>query len=137
MANSTSKQIMEEGWRNAVVKLTGVLDTSDVNLTPAIQLSEFTNNDTRQTLVGFEVAKIEYSVGVDDLNVLLSYQSNSPEQLANLAGSGKLCPERGSYISPNREISGYTGNINLQTRGYVPGTVRSYTVILHMIKLYR
>jgi len=39
MANSFTTQILEEGPRNVVMKLVGVLDTSNQSLTTAVDLS--------------------------------------------------------------------------------------------------
>lgn len=136
MANSLAKSITEEGWRNAVVKLTGVLDSLDVDERPAVSLGDFGNNDPNcGPLVGFRVDHITYSIG-DGLEVQLAWNAGTPQQIVALAGRGKIdVTDEGGFL-PNQLSSGYDGNINLTTTGFPGGTVQNFTVFLRLIKLY-
>ena len=76
MANVYDRQVVEEGPRNAVVKLTGVLDSTDASFVPVIALSDFTNNDKNLVLTGFRFDEVEYSIS-DPLGVTLSWMGTN------------------------------------------------------------
>lgn len=133
--NSLDRQIAEEGPRNAIVKLTGVLDTTDFAEVPAIALQDFTNNDTRQTLVGFSVNKVEYSIS-DGINLLLAWDGMSPQQIFPLSGRGRIDGQRYSGFNPDQTRDGYNGNITLTSTGYVPGSIKNFTLVVELLKLY-
>jgi hypothetical protein len=136
MANVTDFQITEEGPRNAVIKLTGALDSNDVYLRPAVALSMFTSNEINARLVGLRLDLIEFSIG-QSLEILLEWQANTPQQIYNLARSGKIFAYGYGGFVPDQLRSGYTGDINLKTAGYSPGTTAVYTIVLELIKLYK
>lgn len=138
MANSLEQQIVSEGPRNVVVKLTGILDTSDITQLPAININSFTTNEPRTmgVLSGFRVDSVEWSMS-KDLEVQLFWDSNAPQQILPLAGRGEMCATHYGGLQPNQTRSGYSGNINLITNGYVGGTVQNFSIILELIKLYR
>lgn len=133
--NSFDRQIMLDGPRNAVVKLTGVLDTSDVVVVSAIALQDFTNNDTRQTLVGFRVDEVEFSIS-DGIQLLLAWDGLSPQQIFALSGRGCIEGERYGGFTPDQTRDGYNGNINLTSTGFVPGSIKNFTVVVELVKLY-
>lgn len=135
MANVTEKQITQEGPRNAVVKLTGILDTSDVSLLSAIALSDFTNNDTRMTLSGFRVDLIEWSIS-NGLEVNLFWHSANPQHIYPLAGRGRIYAANYGGFLPDKLRTAYTGDIDLDTDGFAAGTVQNYSIILELVKLY-
>jgi len=135
MANTLEQQITEEGPRNAVVKLTGVLDSLDIYQRPAIALSAFKNNEPNANLVGLRVDLIEFSVG-NAIDVMLEWQSANPQQIFNLSRSGKIHSYGYGGFVPDRSRSGYTGDINLRTANYPAGSVQIFTVVLELVKLY-
>lgn len=136
MANVTDRQITEEGPRNAVVKLTGLLDTTDVNLAPALVLSDLTNNDKGARLVGFRINRVEYSIS-DPLVLALSWNALNPQQAFVLAGRGRMgrCDYPG--FSPGQSQLGYNGSLNLVSTGFKAGVPAGYTVVLWLVKLYQ
>lgn len=136
MATVLDKQIIEEGPRNAVVKLTGIVQDGDVHLHPAIQLSDFSNNDIGMRLVGLRVDAVMYSMG-QVLDAVLSWNANSPQQITPLAKSGKLDATGDGGFLPDQLRSGYDGNINLDTSNFPPGTTQNYTIFLRLVKLYK
>lgn len=138
MANQYNRKILEDGWRNAIVQITGTLDTSDADLSPAIQISDFTNNDDRAGRVnGLRVDEIQYSIG-DGLQVTLTWEATSEELLAAIAGRGKLNQRSSGGLIPNRQAIGYIGDINLRTTGFNVQAVppQNFTVLIKMVKLY-
>ena len=135
MANSIDYQVTEEGPRNAIVKLTGYLDTTNVSEHPAIPLSVFRNNDTRMVLVGLRVDLIEWSIS-SGIEVNLTWNSSNPQQMFPLAGRGRINSTNYGGFIPDRTRGGYTGDINLDTVGYVPGSIQNFSIVLELVKLY-
>ena len=142
MANALDIQITEEGPRNAVVKLTGVLDSSNISETPAISLLDFTDNDERAKLVGFRVDLIEYVIG-PGIEVQLEWNGLVPQQIFPLAGRGRISAFNYGGFLPDRTRAGYDGAINLKTRNFTAGVddlnqpiVQNFTVVLELVKLY-
>ena len=143
MANVLEKQIVEEGFRNAVVKLTGYLDTSDITEDPAVLLSDFTNNDPiAGPLTGFRVDHISFAISLPlELQLYWSGSSDSNgqgQQIVPLSGRGKIdATDDGGFI-PNKLAAGYTGNITLKSSGYqqAVGTVQNFSLFLRLVKLY-
>lgn len=136
--NVLERQIVEEGPRNAVVKLTGILDTSDINESPAISVSDFTNNETFPVgkLVGFRVDHLAYSIG-DGIEVQLAWNSANPQQMLPIAGRGKIDVMCDGGFVPDNTRPGYDGSINLTTTGWNPSApAQNFTVFLRLVKLY-
>lgn len=136
MANKFDQEIMLDGWRNAVVKITGILDSGDANLSPVISLSDFTNNDINTgRLVGFRIDHIWHSIG-NGLEIGLFWDATDPQIITAVAGRGK--ETFGGGLHPRQNNVGYTGNINLITTGFgVQGLPpQNFTVLLEMAKLY-
>lgn len=141
MANSVDYQVTENGPRNVVIKLTGVLDTSDVSELPAITLANFADTNTQTqasmgTLTGFRIDLIEYAIS-NGLEVVLSWASNTPQQIFPLSGRGKFASYNYGGFIPDTTRSGYTGDINLTTSGYIAGSVQNFSIVLELIKLYK
>jgi hypothetical protein len=136
-ANVLEKQIVEEGPRNAVVKLTGTLSSGDLVSTPAIALSDFVNNSwINGRLAGLRVDAVMYSMGLN-VDALLEWNSAIPQQIMPLAGRGKIDITGDGGLLPDMLRSGYDGSINLRTTGFVPGTVQNFTFVLRMAKLFK
>lgn len=141
MANFTDTHIMEEGPRNAIVKLTGVLDTNNVQLPSVIALTDFTNNDHQLTPTGFRVNYIEYSIS-GGLEVALWWHGNAiglGQIILPLAGRGKIDAQNYGGFNPDPNSpshAGYDGSIDLTTTGFVAGTTSIYTIIVELVKQY-
>lgn len=136
MANSLSVVVVEDGRRNAVVKIVGVADTSDIVQVPAVLLSQFTNNDVGLTMNGLRLVECDFAVS-NMFVVQLDWNGNTTQPMAALADSGEIDGRRHGGYGPDRTVSGYDGNINLTTRGFIPGNVYAFTVILRMTKMYQ
>ena len=138
MANVIDRQIIEEGYRNFVVKLTGALDGVDANVSPAISLTDCKDNAPRPSgaLVGFRIDHITYAISMG-IEVLLSWNGSAPQQIAPLSGRGKFDLSTDGGALPDQTRTGYDGSINLTTTGMSSATVAQYyTIVLHMVKLY-
>lgn len=135
MANIVDTQNIEEGHRNAVVKITAVLDTVDLNIVSIIKLENFRNNDPTARLTGFRFDHCNYSMG-QQLDALLSWNGAVPQPIVPLARSGKIDVSDDGGLLPDTTRTGYDGSINLKTSGFVPGSVQNLTLIIRLVKLY-
>lgn len=136
MANTYDKRIILDGWRNAVVRLSGVLDTSDASLTPAVTLQDFQNNDVvAGKLKGLRVDHVAFAIGAG-IELLLEWDDGvNNQQLAPIAGRGRFDAWADGGWLPDMTRAGYDGSINLKTSGYMTGK-QNYTVTLAMVKMY-
>jgi hypothetical protein len=135
MANATALKIIADGHNNAIAQLTGVLDTSNVSIAPAIVIADFTANDPKmKAILGFQIASIQFSVG-SQLQIQLQWQATTPQLIAGIQDVGELCYESLGGIRPVTGAAGFNGAINLITTGWASGT-QLYTVVLFMQKLY-
>ena len=133
MANSVVSQTLLDGPRNLVVKLTGILDTSDVTATALVTLSNLSSLDLSGTApTRLIIDKVSYNVE-SPLAVTLAWDATTDVPILVLANSGEeMCfKEFGGLY--NTEASGVTGNIMYSTSGYTSGTL-SFTVILECRK---
>jgi hypothetical protein len=132
MANSTSIQILNDGPRNVVLKLDGLLDTSDLSsftvVDPAL-LSDMNINGVKASKL--RINKIVYDVE-DGLDLELFWDAATPVRIWNLVGRGKVDAHRTGGISNN--ATNPTGKITAATQGWASGQVLSYTVMLELVK---
>ena len=139
MANTFSREILADGYRNAVVKISGVLDTADASLAPAVSLTDFVNNDNVMgKLSGLRVDHIWHSMG-NGIEMLLTWDATVQQQIAAVAARGRETFIGVGGLKPNMLALGFSGDINLLTTGFNvqgPGP-QNFTLLLEMIKLYR
>lgn len=135
MANSLDVRVVEDGRRNAVMRIIGVADTNDFVVTPAIRLSQFTNNDVGVTFDGLRFVEVDFAV-TNMFSVLLDWNGNTIQPMMAIADGGNFSGRRHCGYGPDRKASGYDGNINLRTRGYVGGNTYVFTILLRMTKMY-
>ena len=137
MANQVEKQIIEEGPRNAVVKVSGVLDTSDINLVSFISFADFINNDAHGLRpVGFRLDAVIYSVG-QVLDIILAWNGSVPQLILPLARSGKIDATPDGGFVPDQTKGGYDGSINVSSKGFPAGTVQVFSLLIRLVKLYK
>lgn len=137
MANQVEKQIIEEGPRNAVVKVTGVLDTSDINLVSFISATDFSNNDAHGLrLVGFRLDAVIYSVG-QVLDIILAWNGSVPQLIVPLARSGKIDATADGGFVPDQTKGGYDGSINISSKQFPAGTTQVFSLLIRLVKLYK
>lgn len=137
MANVTTKRIMQDGFRNAIVALHGVLDTA--NDTQSITLGDFTNNDLRTNSLGvfngFRIDRIFFSMS-QQLSAKLEWHATTQQPLFNLVGYDDWDFTMIGGLQPNVGAAGYNGTIDLTTVGWASG-VQVYSIILECTKLYK
>lgn len=135
MANTLERQITLDGWRNCVVKFTGVIDSTDAILVPALALSDLQNNEQLVRLSALRVDLVEWSMS-QGLELVLEWNSSNPQQIFPLAGRGRINGWNYGGFLPDRSRLGFDGAINLRTQAYAPGTIANFTIVLELVKLY-
>lgn len=126
MANSFAKQILVDGPRNVVIKLTAILDTSDLADTIAIQPSDVSPLPTQ-----FVIDHIDYSIS-DQLEVQLLWNATTPVPILPIAGRGRMSFWNFGGLQ-NNAGAGKDGSIHIKTTGWTSGT-QVFSVVLELVK---
>ena len=126
MANAVNTQVIVDGARNAVVKITGVLDTSNVSSTIVINPSTFSPVPT-----GFRIDHIDYSIS-DPLEVRLLWDGTSDVDILPISGRGRMSFWNFGGLQNN--ATGKTGKIQIMTNGWTAGT-KVFSVVLELVKI--
>jgi hypothetical protein len=134
MANSYAVQILSDGPRNAIVKLTGVLDTSNLAQSLAVDLSTLSpivpgTSVTKPAAVA--IHHIDYSIA-DQLEIQLTWDATAQVAILPLAGRGRVSFKDFGGLQ-NNAGAGKTGNINITTTGWASGT-QVFSIVLEMVK---
>jgi hypothetical protein len=131
MANALNKQTLEDGPRNAVVKIDLENDTSDTAETVIVDPA--TLSATFPISNQLRVDEIQYSIQ-DGWYVELFWKATTSKVMVTLAGRG-MFPVGPNYggLQNNATAPGNVGQISLSTTGYSSGTMVA-TLILHMVK---
>lgn len=132
MANVVNTQVLLDGPRNVVVKVEGILDTSDLGVTVIVDPANYTGMDNTGGVkaAALLVNSIQHTVE-DGLECRLSWGGATPAPLGQFTGQGTLdaCAFGGlkaNSITPN-------GTIRLATEGWTAGA-KSFTLVLSMTK---
>lgn len=126
MANVLTLQTLVDGPRNLVVKVTGVLDTSDLAATTIVNPPA-----TFQAPPQVRLMHIDYSI-TDQLELQLQWQGTPNSPLMPLAGRGRMSFVDFGGLTDNATTP--TGLIQLLTTGWTSG-IQIFTLILEMVKL--
>jgi len=137
MANAVTIQMIIDGPRNAVIKITGTLDTSDLAATqvaiPANMMHLFQSLPFPLLRLNY----IDYAIG-GNLEVILSWGlpagGGAGAPLAPLAGRGRMGFDDFGGLTNNQ--AGTDGSIWLQTTGWAatPDAIDVFTIVLELIK---
>jgi hypothetical protein len=131
MANTFATQILEEGPRNVIMKVTGVLDTSDQALTTAVDLSTLNQSGTGPTPTAVRIDNMDYSIS-DQLALQLFWDATTDVQIIGLTGREDMSFKSVGGLT-NNSGAGKTGNILIKTTGYASGT-QVFSLVLWMVK---
>lgn len=126
MANALTSQTLLDNERNLVIKLVGILDTSNVASTVVVDVSALVPAATSVSL-----RKIQYSIS-DQLAVNLLWDATTDVAIVSLTGREEICAEKFGGLT-NNAGTGVTGDINLTTTGWASG-IQTFTLILEMVK---
>ena len=146
MANLTSIQILEDGASRTVLKLEGVLDTSDVSSTvvvdPAAQSSVDPTGSNYLKASSYCIDKIIHNIE-DGISVNFFWDATAQVRIEELNGRGKAdyrdfggLQLKGADGTANTVPAGSTGKIKYTTEGWSVGKVLSFSVILYLTKQY-
>lgn len=119
-------QVIVDGPRNAVVKVTGILTTADQPLTTIVNPATLAFNPPL-----LNIMHVDYSIS-DQLEVQLLWTATADTLIMPLAGRGRMSFVDFGGLS-NNAGAGRTGGIDLQTTGWASGT-QVFTIILELTK---
>lgn len=134
MANSTHIQTLLDGPRNLVVKVTGILDTSNLANTvvvqPANTFKVVGSNGNNPPLVNVDY--VDYSIS-DGIEVTVSWGNGAGPltPMMPLAGRGRM--NFNEFSGLQNDAAGTDGSIWISTTGYSTGT-SVFTLIFEMQK---
>jgi len=133
MANVAETQILLDGPRNAVIKLTATLDTADETAVEKVDPATLSNiNSNGEKANRVVIDRIEYDVE-DGLTVSLLWDATADKDIVHMERPGSLCFADFGGLS-NNAGAGVTGKILLTTQGWSTGQVLSYTIVLYLKK---
>lgn len=127
MANAVATQIMEDGHRNVIVKLDGVLDTSNEAVNTKITPASFSPLPTQ-----FRIDRIDYSVS-SQLVVRLEWHATANVVAYSLAAGMESLWFKDVGGLQNNSGAGKNGAIDLVTTGWTSG-VQTYSITLWLVK---
>jgi hypothetical protein len=131
MANYTNIQLLQDGPRNVIIKLTGILDTSDVaaaTLLDPAALSVIGQNEGLATRLA--IKHIKYNIE-DTLAVYLYWEATADVLILPLEGRGNLPFET---ALTNTEAAGVTGKLKWATQGWAVSGVVSFALEIQLKK---
>lgn len=131
MANSVVTQIVQEGPRNAIIKITGELDTSDFSVATVIDLTTLNQGGTGPVPAAIRIDYIDYSIG-QQLEVILEWHATTNVPILPIAGRGRM-PFLTFGGLQNNAGTGKNGNIDLRTTGYASG-LQVFSLVLECVK---
>lgn len=136
MANAYDLQILNDGYRNAIVRVSGILDSGDADLT--VTLDTFTNNDVAANVFrGLRLDSIDNQIG-DGLQIQLFWTAAVEQLIFTAQGRHETSFKKYGGLEPVMTALNYTGNIHIKSIGYnlyqVPP--QTFSLTLHFVKLY-
>ena len=135
MANSVQIQTLVDSERNLVVKLVGILDTSNVSLTdlidPALVASVNATGLNSQKPTKVSIKKVTYDVE-DGLAVNLYWDATADVPIWRFVGRGFVMGEHIGFLQ-NNAGAGVTGKVLYDTDGYSSGSL-SFSLLIECIK---
>lgn len=135
MANSVQIQTLVDSERNLVVKLVGLLDTSNVSLAtlidPALLASVNSTGLNSQKPTKVAIKKVTYDVE-DGLAVNLYWDATADVPIWRFVGRGFVMGEHIGFLQ-NNAGTGVNGKVLYDTDGYSSGSV-SFSLLIECIK---
>jgi len=135
MANSVQIQTLVDSERNLVVKLVGILDTSNVSLAtlidPALVAAVNASGLNSQQPSKVAIKKVTYDVE-DGLAVNLYWDATADVPIWRFVGRGFVMGEHIGFLQ-NNAGAGVTGKVLYDTDGYSSGSL-SFSLLIECIK---
>lgn len=137
MANLFSTQTLLDGPRNTVIKVEGVLDSSDLPITVIADPATLCGIDSSLGTKAAKLAITDLIYNVEDgLELRLAWDATPPIRIEQLTGRGKMHFQSFGGLT-NNAGTGVTGKITLATEGWKAAALYSFTLILHLRKQQR
>lgn len=135
MANSVNIQTILDGPRNVVVKVEGILDTSDLASTTLVDPALLFPMDSQNQVKAkhLRLYTIHYIVE-DGLEVRLAWDATTPVRIEQLTGRGKSCFRHFEGI-PDNSGAGSTGKVLISTEGWSAAKILSFSVVCEFAKV--
>ena len=135
MANAVTIQTVLDGPRNTVLKVVGVLDTSDLAQSVLVNPQNLVGVDNTGSLKAatFRVKSVRYSIQ-DGIAVNMLWDATTPVLIDSFVGRGMFDNHRFGGV-PNNAGAGITGNILISTRGWAAGNVYSFNLEIELVKV--
>lgn len=127
MANALTTQIVQDGARNATVKVVAFLDTSNQAAADIVDPANFNPVPT-----SFRIDKIEYAVS-DQLVAQILWDATADVIALLLTGPSEIDFRKRGGLH-NNAGAGKTGKIQLATTGWASGS-QSVTLKLELVKI--
>ena len=124
--NTYSSQVLEDGERNYIVKLTAILDTADQPITTVIKPSDCAAFVPRR----FRLDHVDFTIS-DQLEIQLWWEGTPDAIILPMAGRNKFNYNDLGGLQNN--ASAATGAIRIATTGYQTGT-QVYSVLIWLVK---
>ena len=134
MADTISTQIIQDGGRQAIIKVTAVVGNTDVVTSTMVDVSTLSADPvTRRTCTGVVLAKLTY-VGVG-VGVKLEWDANANVLIFDLPVNWTEDYDFSDYTGiPNNSGTGKNGDIVATT--VAPSAGDTYTFIFTVVKQY-
>lgn len=139
MADAVAIQILEDGPRNAIIKLTCVSDgTGETAVTKVTPSALSANGPDRQAPTSVAIRKIRYDIS--GMTVRLLWDATTDVVATTLSGGVGIQDYSEFGFLINNAGAGKTGIIQLTSTGAgvatAPVSGATYTIILELIKKY-
>jgi hypothetical protein len=137
MANELTIQTILDGPRNAIIKVSGTLDSSD--LAQQVLLDPATlggiNNTGLVKAAKLRLQRLTHNIE-DGLTVDLWWDATTPVRIEGIEGRGHQNYDRFGGLT-NIAGAGVTGKILIATQGWATGSILSFSLLLELVKQQR
>ena len=135
MANTITTQVVLDGTGNAVIKVVGLLDTSNLASTTIIDPALLGGMDLTGAIKAskFRIEEVEFSIA-NPLIAVLTWDATTPVPVAYLSDTGELDAECYGGIPNNAAAPGFTGKLLMTTLGWASGSI-GFTLLIKIIKV--
>lgn len=135
MANSVNTQLILDGPRNVVVKVEGILDTSDQASMTLVDPALLGYMDSQNQIKAKHLRLYTLHHNIEDgLEVRLAWDATAPVRIEQLTGRGKQCFRHFEGL-PDPVAAGSTGKVLLSTEGWSAGKILSFSVVAEFVKV--
>lgn len=135
MANIVNIQTIIDGPRNTVIKIVGILDTSDLATTVLADPALLSGIDNTGAVKAqrLRVKNLLYNVE-DGLAIYLNWDATVPVLLEQMTGRGNLCFDHFGGLPNNAAAPGNLGVITIATQGWAALSTLSFSLVIELIK---